>query len=82
MYYGNYYSPKENDIVIGIISQKSYEIYRVNILASKEASLNSIDFQGATRKSKHNLNVGDIVFAKVSLYLITVKVAALQKVRK
>ena len=65
MYYGNYYSPKENDIVIGIISQKSYEIYRVNILASKEASLNSIDFQGATRKSKPNLNVGDAVFAKV-----------------
>ena len=65
MYYGNYYSPKENDLVIGIISQKSYETYRVNILASKEASLNSIDFQGATRKSKPNLIVGDVVFAKV-----------------
>ena len=65
MYYGNYYSPKEGDIVIGIISQKSYEMYRVNILANKEASLNSIDFQGATRKTKPNLNVGDAVFAKV-----------------
>ena len=65
MYYGNYYSPKENDIVIGIISQKSYETYRVNILASKEASLNSIDFQGATRKTKPNLIVGDVIFAKV-----------------
>ena len=65
MYYGNYYSPKEGDIVIGIISQKSYEMYRVNILANKEASLNSIDFQGATRKTKPNLNVGDAVFAKI-----------------
>ena len=65
MYYGNYYSPKEGDVVIGIISQKSYEMYRVNILASKEASLNSIDFQGATRKTKPNLNVGDAVFALV-----------------
>jgi len=65
MYYGNYYSAKKDDIVIGIISQKTYEIYRVNILASKEASLNSIDFEGATRKTKPNLNVGDVVFAKV-----------------
>ena len=52
MYYGNYYSPKEDDIVIGIITQKSFEMYKVNILASKEASLNSIDFQGATKKNK------------------------------
>ena len=65
MYYGNYYSPKEDDIVIGIITQKSFEMYKVNILASKEASLNSIDFQGATKKTKPNLNVGDVVFAKV-----------------
>ena len=65
MYYGNYYSPKEGDIVIGILSQKTYEMYRANILANKEASLNSIDFQDATRKTKPNLNVGDAVFAKV-----------------
>ena len=65
MYYGNYYSAKEGDIVIGIISQKTYEMYRVNILANKEASLNSIDFEGATRKTKPNLNVGDVVFARV-----------------
>ena len=65
MYYGNYYSAKEGDIVIGIISQKTYEVYRVNILASKEATLNSIDFEGATRKTKPNLNVGDVIFARV-----------------
>ena len=65
MYYGNYYSAKEGDIVIGIISQKTYEVYRVNILANKEASLNSIDFEGASRKTKPNLNVGDVVYARV-----------------
>ena len=65
MYYGNYYSAKEGDIVIGIISQKTYDMYRVNIMANKEASLNSIDFEGATRKTKPNLNVGDVVFARV-----------------
>jgi len=65
IYYGNFYSPKEGDIIIGIISQKSYETYRVNILSSREANLNSIDFQGATRKSKPNLNAGDVIYAKV-----------------
>ena len=65
MYYGNYYSAKVGDVVIGIISQKTYEMYRVNILANKEASLNSTDFEGATRKTKPNLNVGDVVFARV-----------------
>ena len=65
MFYGNYYSPKVGEVVIGIISQKTYEIYRINILSNREASLNSVDFEGATRKTKPNLNVGDIIFAKV-----------------
>ena len=65
IYYGNYYYPKVGDIVIGIITQKTFEFFRVNISTNKEATLNSIDFEGATRKTRPNLNVGDIVFAKV-----------------
>ena len=65
IYYGNYYYPKIGDIVIGIITQKTFEYFRVNISTSKEATLNSIDFEGATRKTRPNLNVGDVVFAKV-----------------
>ena len=65
IYYGNYYNPKVGDIVIGIITQKTYEIFRVNISTNKEATLNSIDFEGATRKTRPNLSVGDVVFAQV-----------------
>ena len=65
IYYGNYYYPKLGDIVIGIITQKTFEFFRVNISTNKEATLNSIDFEGATRKTRPNLNVGDVVFAKV-----------------
>lgn len=65
IYYGNYYYPKIGDIVIGIITQKTFEYFRVNISTNKEATLNSIDFEGATRKTRPNLNVGDVVFAKV-----------------
>ena len=65
IYYGNYYYPKVGDMVIGIITQKTFEYFRVNISTSKEATLNSIDFEGATRKTRPNLNVGDVVFALV-----------------
>ena len=65
IYYGNYYYPKVGDMVIGIITQKTHEMFRVNISTNKEASLNSIDFEGATRKTRPNLSVGDVVFALV-----------------
>ena len=65
IYYGNYYYPKVGDIVIGIITQKTFEYFRVNISTNKEATLNSIDFEGATRKTRPNLSVGDVVFAQV-----------------
>ena len=65
IYYGNYYNPKVGDMVIGIITQKTFEYFRLNISTNKEATLNSIDFEGATRKTRPNLNVGDVVFALV-----------------
>ena len=65
IYYGNYYNPKVGDVVIGIITQKTYEVFRVNISTNKEATLNSIDFEGATRKVRPNLSIGDAVFAQV-----------------
>lgn len=66
IYYGNYYSAKKGDVVIGIITQKNYEFYKVDILASREAKLNSIDFEGATKNTKPNLSVGDVVFAIIN----------------
>ena len=65
IYYGNYYSPKVGDMIIGIITQKTYEFFKVNISTNKDATLNSIDFEGATRKTRPNLSVGDVVFALV-----------------
>ena len=66
IYYGNYYSAKKGDVVIGIITQKNYEFYKVDILANREAKLNSIDFEGATKNTKPILNVGDVVFALIN----------------
>jgi exosome complex RNA-binding protein Rrp4 len=63
---GKYYSPKVDDVVLGIIVQKSAEFYKVDINSYTHAILNTKDFEGATKKSKPNLNLGDIVFARVS----------------
>lgn len=62
---GRYYSPKVDDIVIGTIVQKSSEFYKVDINTYTYAILNTKDFEGATKKTKPNLHIGDIVFARV-----------------
>lgn len=62
---GRYYSPKVNDFVIGTIVQKTSEFYKLDIGTYTYAMLNSKDFEGATKKTKPNLNLGDAVFSRV-----------------
>lgn len=63
---GKYYAPKLDDFVIGTITQKSGEFYKLDINSYTSGLLNSIDFEGATKKTKPNLNVGDLVFCRIS----------------
>jgi exosome complex RNA-binding protein Rrp4 len=63
---GKYYSPKEEDVVLGIIVQKSSEFVKVDISTYSHAILNTKDFEGATKKLKPIINLGDIIFARVS----------------
>jgi len=63
---GKYYSPRLDDFVIGTITQKSMELYRVDIGTYTNAILLTTEFEGATKKTKPNLNVGDLVFARVN----------------
>jgi len=62
---GKYYSPRLDDFVIGTITQRSMDMYRVDIGTYTHAILPTTEFEGATKKTKPNLNVGDIVFARV-----------------
>lgn len=62
---GKYYSPKVDDPVIGIIVQKSSEFYKVDIGTYTYAILNANEFEGATKKQKPNLNMGDLIFSRV-----------------
>ena len=49
-YNSNKYYPQENDTVIGIIVQKNFDFFTVDIGAEGYASLGTLEFQNATRK--------------------------------
>ncbi|KAH9454959.1 hypothetical protein MJO28_012675 [Puccinia striiformis f. sp. tritici] len=57
------------DPVIGIIIAKHAEGYRVDIGTSSPASLDGLAFEGATKRTKPNLKIGTVVYARVSLAL-------------
>ena len=62
----NVFYPKNDDIVIGRVVSKSVENYLLDINSPTLAYLGSIEFWGATKKNKPKIDVGDLVFAKVS----------------
>jgi exosome complex component RRP40 len=51
--------------VIGIITQKSSDIYKVDIGASEQATIFYLAFEGATKKNRPDLQVGDLIYAKL-----------------
>merc|ERR1711928_1323 len=59
------YIPTRGDNVIGVVVNKLGDYFKVQIGSSEEASLSSIAFQGATKKNKPNVQIGDLVFAKL-----------------
>ncbi|CAL1530468.1 unnamed protein product [Lymnaea stagnalis] len=59
------YVPAKNDSVIGIITQKPGDIFRVDIGGSELASLSYLSFEGATKRNRPDVKIGDIVYAKL-----------------
>lgn len=63
--YQKRYIPCRGETVIGTVIQKAGDIYRVDIGASEAACLPYLAFEGATKKNRPDVNVGDLVFAKL-----------------
>ncbi|XP_037025103.1 exosome complex component RRP40 [Bradysia coprophila] len=63
--YQKRYIPCRGETVIGTVTQKAGDIYRVDIGASEPACLPYLAFEGATKKNRPDVNVGDLVFAKL-----------------
>ena len=49
--------PAPQELVIGIVTQKLGEGFRVDIGAAHHASLDGLAFEGATKRNKPNLKV-------------------------
>lgn len=59
------YIPSKGESVIGLVVQKAGDIFRVDIGSSELAALSYLAFEGATKKNRPDVNVGDLVFAKL-----------------
>ncbi|XP_071644697.1 exosome complex component RRP40 [Temnothorax longispinosus] len=63
--YQKRYIPNRGENVVGIVTQKSGDIFKVDIGASEQATLSYLAFEGATKKNRPDVQIGDVVYAKL-----------------
>lgn len=61
------YTASRGETVIGTVIGKGMDGFRVDIGTSEPAALSFLAFEGATKKNKPDVNLGDIVFARLIL---------------
>lgn len=61
------YAPVANDYVIGIVKSVHSDHYRVDIGYHQSAILDSLAFEGASKRNRPQLNIGSIVYARIVL---------------
>lgn len=61
------YTASRGETVIGTVIGKGMDGFRVEIGTSEPAALSFLSFEGATKKNKPDVNLGDIVFARLIL---------------
>ncbi|KAK1175669.1 exosome complex component RRP40 [Acipenser oxyrinchus oxyrinchus] len=58
------YVPAKGESVIGIVTAKSGDVFKVDVGGSEQASLSYLAFEGATKRNRPNVQVGDLVYAQ------------------
>ncbi|XP_069575609.1 exosome complex component RRP40-like, partial [Brachyistius frenatus] len=58
------YVPAKGETIIGIVTAKSGDVFKVDFGGSEQASLSYLSFEGATKRNRPNVQVGDLVFAQ------------------
>ncbi|KAI3351383.1 hypothetical protein L3Q82_020204 [Scortum barcoo] len=61
------YVPAKGESIIGIVTVKSGDVFKVDFGGSEQASLSYLAFEGATKRNRPNVQVGDLVFAQFVL---------------
>lgn len=57
------YVPQRGDPVVGAVANKAGDYFKVDIGSSELASLHYLAFEGATKKNRPHVNVGDVLYA-------------------
>ncbi|XP_072949593.1 exosome complex component RRP40 [Epargyreus clarus] len=63
--YQKRYIPSRGENVIGVVTQKSGDNFRVDIGGSCPATISYLSFEGATKKNRPEVQTGDVLYAKV-----------------
>ncbi|XP_038220708.1 exosome complex component RRP40 [Zerene cesonia] len=63
--YQKRYVPSKGENVIGVVVQKAGDIFRVDVGGSCTAALSYLSFEGATKKNRPEVQIGDVVYAKM-----------------
>ena len=52
------YVPVKGESVVGIVTTKSGDVFKVDVGGSEQASLSYLAFEGATKRNRPNVQVG------------------------
>ncbi|CAG9786952.1 unnamed protein product [Diatraea saccharalis] len=63
--YQKRYVPSRAENVIGVVVQKAGDTFRVDVGGSCTATLSYLSFEGATKKNRPEVQVGDVLYAKM-----------------
>ncbi|XP_041978849.1 exosome complex component RRP40 [Aricia agestis] len=63
--YQKRYVPSRGENVIGVVVQKAGDIFRVDVGGSNTAALSYLSFEGATKKNRPDVQIGDVIYAKM-----------------
>ncbi|XP_077206944.1 exosome complex component RRP40 [Paroedura picta] len=58
------YVPVKGDHVIGIVTGKAGDIFKLDVGGSEQASLSYLAFEGATKRNRPNVQVGDLIYGQ------------------
>lgn len=59
------YVPKRGELVLGVVAIKRGDLFKVDIGSSELASLSVFSFEGATKKQKPDIQIGDVIYGRL-----------------
>ncbi|XP_056150001.1 exosome complex component RRP40 [Lampris incognitus] len=61
------YVPTKGESVIGIVTVKSGDVFKVDVGGSEQATLSYLAFEGSTKRNRPNVQVGDLVYCQFTI---------------